>query len=107
MGSGLDRFFYGYRYDPNTAINFSKDLKLLPKTTTQLVVSPDELAFYKQSRITETTSPSRYNRAAIHLQQPAQQKIISVATPSTELLRALTLRTAIDSTAIKSYHSNV
>lgn len=47
MGSGLDRFIYGYHYDPNTAVNFSKDLKLLPKDTTKLVVSQDELAFYQ------------------------------------------------------------
>jgi 4-amino-4-deoxy-L-arabinose transferase-like glycosyltransferase len=46
MGSGLDRFVYGYHYDPNTAVNFSKDLKLLPKDTARLVVSPEELPFY-------------------------------------------------------------
>lgn len=46
MGSGLDRFVYGYHYDPNTAVNFSKDLKLIPKDTTDLVVSQDELPFY-------------------------------------------------------------
>jgi len=47
MGSGLDRFIYGYHYDPNTAVNFSRDLRLLPKDTTNLVVSKDELAFYQ------------------------------------------------------------
>jgi 4-amino-4-deoxy-L-arabinose transferase-like glycosyltransferase len=47
MGSGLDRFIYGYHYDPNTAVNFSRDLKLIPKDTTRLVVSNDELAFYQ------------------------------------------------------------
>ncbi len=47
MGSGLDRFVYGYHYDPNTAVNFSRDLKLLPKDTTSLVVSADELPFYQ------------------------------------------------------------
>jgi 4-amino-4-deoxy-L-arabinose transferase-like glycosyltransferase len=47
MGSGLDRFIYGYHYDPNTAVNFSRDLKLLPKDTTNLVVSKEELAFYQ------------------------------------------------------------
>ena len=46
-GSGLDRYIYGYHYDPNTAVNFSKDLKLIPKDTKELVVSNDELAFYK------------------------------------------------------------
>jgi len=46
IGSGLDRYIYGYHYDPNTAVNFSKDLKLLPAKTGELVVSPDENAFY-------------------------------------------------------------
>jgi 4-amino-4-deoxy-L-arabinose transferase-like glycosyltransferase len=47
IGSGLDRYIYGYHYDPNTAVNFSKDLKLLPAKTGQLVVAPDEDAFYQ------------------------------------------------------------
>jgi len=47
IGSGLDRYLYGYHYDPNTAINFSRDLTLLPKQTTNLVVAPNELAFYE------------------------------------------------------------
>lgn len=46
MGSGLDRFVYGYHYDPNTAIKFSKDLRLLPKDEARLVVSSEELPFY-------------------------------------------------------------
>jgi hypothetical protein len=47
IGSGLDRYIYGYHYDPNTAVNFSKDLKLIPKGTQHLVVSTDELPFYQ------------------------------------------------------------
>lgn len=47
IGSGLDRYIYGYHYDPNTAINFSKDLKLIPRDTAHLVVSNDELPFYQ------------------------------------------------------------
>lgn len=46
IGSGIDRFIYGYHYDPNTAVNFSKDLNLIPKKTHQLVVSDSERAFY-------------------------------------------------------------
>lgn len=45
--SGLDRYIYGYRYDPNIAPNFSIDLKLIPKDTKTLVVSDSELPFYK------------------------------------------------------------
>ena len=47
IGSGLDRYIYGYHYDPSTAVNFSKDLKLIPKDTKNLVVADSELAFYK------------------------------------------------------------
>jgi hypothetical protein len=47
IGSGLDRYMYGYHYAPSTAVNFSKDLQLLPKNTSQLVVSSDELPFYQ------------------------------------------------------------
>jgi len=46
IGSGLDRYIYGYHYDPNTTTNFSRDLKLIPKDTNQLVVSEEELPFY-------------------------------------------------------------
>ena len=46
IGSGLDRYVYGYHYAPTTAVNFSKDLRLLPKDTKHLIVSPTEQAFY-------------------------------------------------------------
>lgn len=46
IGSGLDRYIYGYHYAPTTAVNFSKDLKLLPEGTKNLVVSSAELPFY-------------------------------------------------------------
>lgn len=45
--SGADRFMNGYRYDPTIAPNFSKDLNLIPKDTTDLVVSEKELPFYQ------------------------------------------------------------
>lgn len=51
--SGVDRFMYGYLYDPKTAVNFSTDLDLLNnqladknRGTTQLIVTPSELPFY-------------------------------------------------------------
>jgi 4-amino-4-deoxy-L-arabinose transferase-like glycosyltransferase len=46
IGSGLDRYIYGYHYDPNSASTFSKDLKLLPRGTDQLIVSEREQPFY-------------------------------------------------------------
>lgn len=44
--SGLERYIYGYHYDPKTVSNFSQDLSLLPDDTKQLVVTPDQLKFY-------------------------------------------------------------
>ncbi|TAL14498.1 hypothetical protein EPN95_02805 [Patescibacteria group bacterium] len=45
--SGLERYVYGYHYDPYTVANFSQDLSLLPKNTQHLVVTNDELPFYR------------------------------------------------------------
>lgn len=47
IGSGLDRYIYGYHYSPTTAVNFSNDLRLIPKDTKNLVVSSSELPFYQ------------------------------------------------------------
>lgn len=51
--SGVDRFMYGYLYDPKTAVNFSTDLELVnaqladkARGETQLVVTLNELPFY-------------------------------------------------------------
>ncbi len=45
--SGLERYSYGYHYDPNTVANFSYDLAILPKDTANLVVTPGQLPFYR------------------------------------------------------------
>lgn len=45
--SGLDRYVYGYYYQPGTASNFNKDLSLLPKSTATLLVSTSEQPFYE------------------------------------------------------------
>jgi hypothetical protein len=50
--SGVDRYMYGYLYDPLTADNFSNDLslanhQLANKQPAQIVVTPDELPFYQ------------------------------------------------------------
>ncbi len=44
---GLERYVNGYRYNPLAVGNFSYDLKLMPKDTKTLVVSPGELSFYQ------------------------------------------------------------
>lgn len=45
--SGLYRYVYGYHYSAYQASLFSKDLALLPKETSQIVVSEDERNFYE------------------------------------------------------------
>jgi len=44
--SGLERYIYGYQYDPGTVSNFTQDLSLIPPDTKQLVVSEAERPFY-------------------------------------------------------------
>ena len=44
--SGVDRYVYGYYYNPTVVKGFSKDLVLLPKDTKYIVVSQAELPFY-------------------------------------------------------------
>lgn len=50
--SGVDRYVYGYHYDPQTAKSFSRDLTLLNRQargqyTTNLLVTNKEEAFYR------------------------------------------------------------
>jgi hypothetical protein len=52
--TGLDRYIYGYHYDPSTASNFTRDLDLLneqlnkpDRGKTAIVTSESEAAFYK------------------------------------------------------------
>lgn len=45
--SGVNRYVYGYRYDPEIVNSFSKDLSLIPSNTRELVASNNELPFYK------------------------------------------------------------
>lgn len=44
--TGLTRYTYGYHYSPQVVPLFSKDLALLPKDTTELVVSEEEHDFF-------------------------------------------------------------
>jgi uncharacterized membrane protein len=52
--SGIDRYAYGYHYDPETANNFSRDLRTLdkkiisqPHGSIVIVASKDEVPFYQ------------------------------------------------------------
>ncbi len=71
VASGVDRNIYSYRYDPNIASNFSKDLKLLPTDTRNLVVAESELPFYQvvenhNKEISVSTEPSSDTFTATH-----------------------------------------
>jgi hypothetical protein len=68
--TGVDRFTYGYLYDPNTASNFSRDLSLLNKTLgekdrgeVQIIASDKEQSFYsavasRSKDVSVTTQPT-------------------------------------------------
>ena len=61
--SGVNRYVYGYRYNPNIVPNFSNDLRLIPKGTKNIVVSNNELAFYQviskyNKKISISTAPT-------------------------------------------------
>jgi 4-amino-4-deoxy-L-arabinose transferase-like glycosyltransferase len=68
--SGVDRYMYGYLYNPETATNFSKDLRLVnaqlampERGKTALVVSQSELPFYTvvahhRDNVTVATAPT-------------------------------------------------
>lgn len=57
VSSGVNRYIYGYLYDPNIAPKFSKDLQLIPDGTKNIVVDNSELAFYKM--IAEYNAPMK------------------------------------------------
>lgn len=88
IGSGIDRYVYGYHYAPSTAANFSNDLKLLPKNTKNLVVSQDELAFYTavshhRPLLEVTTTPTGSDVIATRVARntiPASFKITKIIT---------------------------
>jgi hypothetical protein len=89
--SGIDRYMYGYTYDPLTANHFSSDLRLLnnqlsqQKDATTLIVSQDERAFYEVAaknydNITVSTQlPKKYNTAIISRAAYQPNKNISPA----------------------------
>lgn len=88
--SGIDRFYYGYRYDPSTASNFSKDLTLLETKVRSddrpitLVVTQDEVDFYtaiantskdSEGKLTVTTSAPTTNTQRLVATHAAKSKV--------------------------------
>ena len=85
--TGVDRFTYGYLYDPNTASNFTRDLVLLNNTLNekdrgeiQIIASDKEQAFYsavasRNKNVSVTTAPVPSSAATIiftHAQHSSQ-----------------------------------
>lgn len=101
--TGLERYAYGYLYDPNTVPNFSQDLSLLPKNTQLLVVSQDELPFY--------TVVATYNHALRVAVQPADSTFVATRTVSGTFLsyhvdRIITSTATNDSDRFYIYKKN-
>jgi len=46
ISTGLVRYAYGYHYNPQIAPLFSRDIRMLPKEPTQLIVTPQEKPFF-------------------------------------------------------------
>lgn len=100
IGSGLDRYIYGYHYDPNTATNFSKDLKLIPKDTKNLVVSQAELPFYQvvakhREGLTVSTTPTSDTFIAT--------RDASAATSGYDIVKIITTTYSQDADRLYSY----
>jgi len=96
--SGIDRYLYGYTYDPLTANHFSRDLRLVNQRLAQqespafLIVSEDEKAFYtvvadKHEDVTIATAlPKTYATAVVsHAANQANKNLTpsSIITDST------------------------
>lgn len=67
--TGTNRYLYGYYYNPAVVPLFSKDLRLLPTETTQLVTGEEEAPFYKavakfHDNLTVVTKPTQKNFTA-------------------------------------------
>ena len=95
--SGIDRYTYGYLYDPLTANHFSNDLRLVNKQLDSqegnitLVVSQDEAPFYetvanqRDSTTVVTQLPKSYKTLIISraAYQPSKKTPVHIATDDT------------------------
>jgi len=86
--SGVDRYVYGYLYDPLTADNFSNDLRLVnnqlgAKTPVQLVATPHELAFYQvvAKYHPGTTASTMVMQPGLAIVSQAANKSLALGTP--------------------------
>src|SRR5690606_19826676 len=70
MMSGVERYFYGYHYDPHSAVNFSSDMRLVKSEVARadnkpviLVTTPADHAFFDLLR-------QRNNQLSVVTQTP-------------------------------------
>jgi hypothetical protein len=75
--SGLDRYFEGYRFDPETTSSFNHDLELFNKDVrgeyyTQIVVSADEKPFYNAIASYKHTAFGRIDPVTVLTKAPAK-----------------------------------
>jgi len=66
---GASRYVFNYRYNPNIANNFSKDIQLIPKNTKNLLVAKDEFDFYN--------SMAKYNNDFKVIQEPVGNSFVA------------------------------
>lgn len=75
--SGLDRYFDGYRYDPETTSSFSRDLNIFNEQVrskegdTVIVVRPNEQAFYLAVASYKHIGLSSLDKLIVTTKQPA------------------------------------
>lgn len=88
--SGLERYIYGYHYNPQLKSNFSEDVSLLKNKNIQLVVAPDEQPIYQVIAAYEkdldvvtkpTASEVTYTKSAA-VTAPEGYKLTSIITSS-------------------------
>lgn len=91
--SGLERYVYGYHYNPNLRSNFSEDISLLSDKNTQLVVVNDEMKLYGtvsqyNKELDVVTKPTEdkvtYTRAAAYANPPVGYRLVKIISSSSE-----------------------
>lgn len=77
ISTGLVRYIYGYHYTPSVATLFSRDLRLLPQDTKQLITSDGEAAFY--------TSVAKYRDGLVVVETPTEATVTATREARKEL----------------------
>lgn len=89
--SGIDRYYYGYKYDPSSASNFSRDLTLLETQVRvddrpiTLVTTPDEVAFY--TAVANTSKASEGTLTVTTLPINTSQRLVATHAAKSKITR--------------------